>query len=231
MRLPNDKQHLTLYGKNGTGKTVAGLWHLEKRSWLSQPWILFDFKRDPTIAQIPRVEEIDIRGKPPRQAGLYVTRPMPGDDVEVTQFLWRVWDQEKTGLFADEAYMMGRFNKAYNGILTQGRSKRIPIIACTQRPSWLSPFQMSESNFHQVFHLQKPEDLKALLEWIPGLRLPTRQNFHSQYYDDTKGELTILKPVPDEDEILNRFDLKMPRRVSHLRGILTTPGGRERKHA
>lgn len=222
-RLPNDTQRHAIYGQTGSGKTVAGLWALEKRSFVSKPWYIFDFKADPTIKRIPRLEEIDIRSPPPKQPGLYVTRPFPGEDAEVTHFLWQVWDKGKRGLFVDEGYMFGRFNKAWNAILTQGRSKRIPVIALSQRPSWLSPFLMSESDFHQVMHVQKPEDVKLLSSWIPGLQ-PTRRDFHSQYYDVAKGELTRLQPVPDEEEILDRFDVKMPRKIKLFSELLINAG-------
>lgn len=220
MRLPNDSQRLNIYGQTGSGKTVAGLWHLEKRNFLRLPWMMFDFKRDPTIARIPRLEEIDVNSSPPKQPGVYVVRPLPGvEDDQVTNMLWKIWDRGKTGVFADEAYMFGRLNKAYNSILTQGRAKRIPVIACSQRPSWLSPFQMSEAEFHQVMHIQKPEDVKTLKSWIPGLQ-PTKRDFHSQYFDVVRGQLDYLLPVPDEEEILDRFGSKMPHRVHHVTGLM-----------
>lgn len=219
MRLPRDDQHLTIYGQNGSGKTDAGLWHLEQRSFLRMPWYIFDWKGDPTIAQIPRLDEIDIRHEPPKRAGLYVVRPIPEHDEKyVSQFLWRIWDKGKRGLFVDEAYMMGRYNKAYDTIMVQGRALRIPVIALSQRPSWLSRFQMSETTFHQVMHLQNPVDVKRLQEWIPGLK-PTRRDYHSQYYDTVRGSLEQLAPVPHHDEVLNRFDAKMPRRVPVFRGL------------
>lgn len=218
-KLPNDSQHLSIYGQNGSGKTVVGLWHLEQRNFHTMPWILFDFKGDPTIRDIPRLEEIDVRSHPPKHKGLYVVRPIPDhDEQHLSRFLWRIWDRGKTGIMNDEAYMMGRFNKAYDTIMVQGRALRIPVIALSQRPSWLSRFQMSEASYHQVLHLQNPRDVKTLQEWIPGLA-PTRRDYRSQYYSTLTGELIQLEPVPHEDEILNRFDMKMLRRVPLFRGI------------
>jgi len=229
MRLPNDTQRHSIYGQTGSGKTVAGLWALERRSFDKKPWFILDFKGDPTIKRIPRLEEIKVSSSPPKHAGLYVVRPFPHETGDITQFLWKIWDRGKTGLFVDEAYMLGKTNKAYNSLLTQGRSKHVPIIALSQRPSWLSPFQMSESDFHQVFHIAKPDDFKNLQEWIPPL-LPTRRDYHSQYYDVSKGTLDYLLPVPDEEEILDRFDLKMRRPIRHFSGLFSVPD-KERKRA
>ena len=44
-----------IYGKTGSGKTVVGLWALEKRSFLRKPWVIIDYKRDKIIRQIPRL--------------------------------------------------------------------------------------------------------------------------------------------------------------------------------
>lgn len=226
MRLPTDSQRISIYGKTGSGKTVGGLWQLEKRSWLRMPWTVIDFKGDPIIGRIPRLDELGIEDKPPRHAGLYAIRPLPDqDDDALEQYMWRVWEKGRHGLFVDEAFMIPRFSKAWKALLTQGRAKTIPIIALSQRPSWLSPFQMSESDFHQVFHLQRPSDQLALKEWVPGLRphiLP-RDRFCSYWYDDSAGTLQKLAPVPDEDEILNRFDLKMPRPIRHFSNWLSVP--------
>lgn len=230
MRLPDDTQRHMIYGKTGSGKTVVGLWALEKRNFLSRPWFVLDFKRDPTIKRIPRLVEVDIRDKPTKHPGLYVVRPMPGDEEEVTSFLWKVWQRENTGLFIDEGYMVGRFNKALAAILTQGRSKHIPMIGLSQRPSWLSPFWMSEADFHQVMYVTRPTDVKALREWIPGWTPAQTQDYTSQYFDVSNNDLTYLRPVPSEDEILDRFDLKMPRRVRLFIGLVgNVPASRRKR--
>lgn len=229
MRLPDDTQRHMIYGKTGSGKTVVGLWALEKRNFLSRPWFILDFKRDPTIKRIPRLEQVDIRDKPTKHPGLYVVRPFPGDEDEVTKFLWNVWQRENTGLFIDEGYMVGRFNKALSAILTQGRSKHIPMIGLSQRPSWLSPFWMSEADFHQVMYVSRPTDIKALREWIPGWMPSQVQDYTSQYFDVSNNDLTYLRPVPPEDEILNRFDKKMPRRVRLFTGLIENVPGSRRK--
>jgi DNA helicase HerA-like ATPase len=230
MRLPNDSQRHAIYGKTGSGKTVVGLWALEKRSWLKMPWIIEDFKRDPLIARIPRLEEIDIRHPIPRQPGLYVVRPLPTDQETNDRFLWRVWERTRVGLFVDEGYMVGRFSQPFSAILTQGRSLKIPVISLSQRPSWLSPFLMSEADFHQVLYLQRPADVKLIREWVP-FDGPLRPNFHSLYFDVSKNDLSYLAPVPNEEEILDRFDGRMPRRMHLLRGLMTNAGSRRKRVA
>lgn len=222
MRLPDDTQRLTIYGQTGSGKTLVGLWHLLKRRTDARPWIVWDFKRDPTIAQIPRLPEIEL-GEVPRHPGLYVVRPHPAQRAQVEQAMWRIWEREVVGNFADEGFMVAslqRPNAAWEALCTQGRAKRIPLITCTQRPAWLSPFTMSESDFHQVLHVEHPEDVKRLSRWLPNVPFPTERNFCSWYREVATGEVEYLAPVPDKDELLNRFDKKMPRRVNTFRGFL-----------
>lgn len=221
-RLPADDQRHVIYGKTGSGKTVAGLWALEKRSFDRKPWIIFDTKRDSHIAKIPRLEEIDFRRNAPTKPGLYVVRPMPGDDFE--GLLWSIWENESTGVFIDESYMIPRFSKAHDALQTQGRSKDIPIISLTQRPSWLSRFVMDSCDFHQVFFVQRPADIQTIREWVPGSAVPSRQDHTSVYYDVPDITLTKLSPVPPISEILTRFNDKMPRRAKLMRGWLNNAG-------
>lgn len=225
MRWPDNSQRHAIYGQTGSGKTLVELFALSMRDWDRRPWIIADFKSDPSIARIPHLEEIAVTDKPPKAPGLYVVRPLPHEQDDMSVMLWRIWDRGRTGLMVDEAYMLDlgsgpRGNKAFNAILTQGRSKRIPVIAGAQRPSWLSPFFMSEASFHQVMHLQRPEDVKRMEQWVPGFKNPPL-NYHSQYYDVARDQLTHLSPVPPEEEILDVFDQRMgPRTGNVFRGIV-----------
>lgn len=216
--LPNDSQRHAIYGKTGSGKTIAGLWALEKRDFIKRRWEILDFKRDKSIASIPRLEELDIGEPIGKHPGLYVRRPIPGDHDPVDGYLWRLHARGKCGLFVDEGYEINRLSKAWRSVLTQGRSLRIPVITLSQRPAWLSPFLMSEMDFHQVFFLQNPADVDKIKEWVPGLG-PLKQDYHSYYYDVPKNALTFLAPVPDEAELMNRYDSKMPRRLHLFKGI------------
>lgn len=209
MRLPDDTQRLAIVGRTGSGKTIAALWHLSKRNFDRHPWIIIDYKGDPSIAKIPGLREIDVRSNPPKHAGLYVVRPFPEtDDEALDTFLMKVWERGNTGIYLDEGYMIGRYNKSYRAILTQGRSKRIPVITLSQRPSWISPFILSESEFLQSYHLQTPRDVQRMNEFMPGADINglVHHDYHSYYWSVPDFELCFLKPVPKLDEILDRLD-------------------------
>jgi hypothetical protein len=209
MRLPNDTQRHAIVGRTGSGKTQAALWHLQKRDYTSKPWIIIDYKGDENIAKIPGLRDIGIKEKPPRHRGLYVVRPLPDiDDEAVDLLMKRIWENENTGVYLDEGYMIGRFNKYFRTLLTQGRSKHIPVITLSQAPAWVSPFIFRESEFIQSFHLQTPDDAKRIRQFMPNADIENLDDYHSYYWNVLDRELTYLGPVPKLNEILNRFDSK-----------------------
>jgi hypothetical protein len=215
MPLARDDEHHAVFGQNGSGKTVFGLYMLSKRSYDRMPWYLIDFKRDEIIRDIPRLEETDIHGTPTKHKGLYVVRPMPTDvdDGTLTKWLYRLWENGKTGLFIDEGYgFRTQWNPALRAVLTQGRSKKIPVIALSQRPSWVSPFILSESTHMSVFYLQMPQDVARVREFLPDAR-PKSLPPHEQYYAYLKGrEFHHVAACPDENEVLDMFDRRTVRK-------------------
>jgi hypothetical protein len=212
IRLPNDTERQAIFGMTGTGKTVFGLHQLQMRSYDRMPWVIVDYKLDPTIAQIPHAEEIRVTDNPPRFRGLYVVRPLPHQRDEIEGFMWKVWKRGRTGLFFDEAYMIHRYSKAYQALLTQGRAKRIPVITLSQQPAWISPFVQSESDFLVSFFLFRPADVQRVRDFMPGVRANEIERFHSWWFDVKANRKVYLSPCPDENEILNRFDQKPGRK-------------------
>lgn len=219
MRLPTDSQHLVIIGRNGSGKTQAAQWHLSHRNFHLMPWLIYDFKRDESLQAIPRVKEISL-DEYPIKPGVYIVHPMPHELDKVEQQLWSVWKHGETGVYIDEGYMMGPNNHAFRTLLTQGRSKNIPLIVNTQRPVWMDGFVFSEASFFQVFHLQRLKDIKSVQDFVPvdlTARLP---DFYSYYYDvgapEEKNRLIVLRPVPDIGTIHATFD----RRLERLRNVI-----------
>jgi hypothetical protein len=223
-KLPGRSNRIVLIGRTGTGKTVCGLWHLSNQD-LTYPWVLLNFKNDEHLDSIANVEEIDLDWKPNKKSrGLYMLRPLPPDmkstrigPSRLETFLWRVWAHEKVGTFCDETFMVGE-NEAFDTLLTQGRSKKCPMIMCTQRPVWITRFAFSEASFIQCFDLNDQDDIRRVEEFMPLLwdeEKPLGPH-QSWYYEIDRNMLYRMQPCPPMPEIRRAFAEKLPRKVRVL---------------
>lgn len=208
MKLPNDTQHISIVGRNGSGKSQAAVWHLANRSWDRKPWIIYDYKMDGLINSIPQLKTLDIEQRPPREPGLYVVHPHPSNMLGLERQLTEVWQQEDTGVYVDEGYMVcpsDRPNAAFRLLLTQGRSKHCPLIINSQRPVWLDRFVFTESTFFQVFALNDRRDRATMGAFIPADMEEPLKPYYSYYHDVAKNQTVILSPVPDAETILRIY--------------------------
>jgi hypothetical protein len=210
MNLPNESNRLVIVGATGSGKTQAALWHLSMRDFDRRPWMIYNFKSDKSIDQIPYAKNIGL-DEIPIQPGIYVAHPRPDEIDEVEKQMWSVWEKQGIGIYVDEGYMVGRQNPAFGALLTQGRSREIPIITLSQRPAWLHPFILSEAEFYQVFRLNHKRDRKKVEEFIPADLNERLPDYHSYYYDVAANKTTVLKPVPEIEKIHATFERRLAR--------------------
>lgn len=204
--LPGDDERITLIGSTGSGKTTAGLWQLALRNWRQMPWIILDFKGDRLVNDIPGAKHIKLGAALPKKPGIYLAHPLPDQTEEVENLLWKIWQAGNTGLFVDEGYMLEK-SKAYRALLTQGRSKTIPIVTLVQRPVWVDRFAISEANHLQLLDLHDIRDratVQPLISGVDYIRNPP-ERFHSYWWDVARKGLFHLQPVPDWPSIRKMF--------------------------
>lgn len=212
MRLPDDTKRLAIVGTTGSGKSHAACWHLSKRSWDKKPWIVFDPKYDELLGAIDGARHIEMN-ELPKHPGIYLVHNLPGDMEAVIALMWRIYSRENTGVYIDEGYMVsggGNSNPALRALLTQGRSKHIPVIIISQRPVWMDRFVFSESEFIQAFRLNDARDRASVRAFMPvdmDAENPLPE-FHSYYFDVGRNEVVVLRPVPDRDAILDAFEVR-----------------------
>jgi len=214
-RFPGGDARTTVLGATGSGKSTCGLWLLSYQRFDKRPWIALDFKREIIFDHVgfPPIQQLTLADRIPRKPGLYLASPRPGQDGYLENFLWRVWSAGNVGLFIDEAALMPD-GDAFPAILQQGRSKRIPVIACSQRPVGVARGLFSEANFFCVYRMVDRRDYKTVEGFVPadiGQPLP-RYAWH--WYDVADHELLAMSAVPDPGAVAGRLREAIPYRAN-----------------
>lgn len=210
-RFPGGDARTTILGTTGSGKSTCGIWMLSAQRFDKRPWIAIDPKREEIFDKIgfPPIRHLALDAPLPRKPGLYLVCPVPGQDDALESFLWRIWRQENIGLYVDEAALMPDGN-AFAAILQQGRSKRIPVIACSQRPVSVARGLFSEANFVAVYRMTDRRDYSVIEGFVPGdlsEPLPERCWW---WYDRDRHALLAMAPVPAPAEIAADLAGKIP---------------------
>lgn len=231
-RFPGGDARTCCIGATGTGKTTCGAWLLAHQRFDKRPWVIVDFKREQLFDQIgiPPIRQITL-AQVPRRPGLYLVSPRPDQEDELEAWLWRVWERENVGLFVDEATLMPD-RDAFRAILQQGRSKRIPLIACTQRPVDVKRGLFSEASFFCIYRLQDRRDYRVIEGFVPAdLSMPL-PDYHWRWYDVARNQLLHMAPVPHPSAIAQEARERIPHQLTwHPFGWTSQPTGRQQKRA
>ena len=206
--LPSHDSRTVVLGSTGSGKTFFGVWLLSNRDWNNRPWFIIDFKRDSLIAKIG-AKEHELGKKLPTEPGLYVIRPLPGDEELVSKFAMDCYYQENVGIYTDEGTMLPPYSKHdrwWRALQTQGRSKNIELITCSQRPVWLDKQVFTEASFFAVLRLNNRQDRLHTREFMNGRSIRNLPRFWTEWYDVTNQETAFFKPVPRASEIVALFN-------------------------
>lgn len=218
-RFPGGADRTVVIGATGTGKTTFAAWLLSHARFDARPWVIFDYKREELfdVVGAPPLQHLRL-GKLPKKRGVYIVSPRPDQDDEVEEYLWQIWEHGNIGIFVDEATLIPR-QSAFKAILRQGRSKRIPVIACTQRPVDVEREVFTEANYVSLFRVQDDRDYKTIRGFIRDARidgeLPQR---HSWWYDVAQNLLIQLRPCPGPVSIADRMRANVPYSHNFLGG-------------
>jgi DNA helicase HerA-like ATPase len=207
-QLPKNDERVAIVGHTGSGKTQQGAWLLSHYDFEAMPFVIIDFKYDDLLNSIENINRIDLDDTI-KKPGLYIVHPMPGEEEQVEKFLWKLWARENVGIYTDEGYMIDKNSKAFQSLLTQGRSKHIPMITLSQRPAFLSLFVFTEASHFSIFHLTDVEDEKRVQRFMRepiDERLP---QYWSRWYNVAQNKIFHLQPVPNRESILERFNAKI----------------------
>jgi hypothetical protein len=210
-RFPGGDDRTTILGATGSGKSTCGLWMLAHQRLDRRPWVIFDFKREQFFDRIgfPPIHAIDLDARPPKKPGLYLVSPRPGEDDAVERFIWRLWEKENCGLYVDEAPLMPA-GDAFQAVLQQGRSKRMPVIACTQRPVGVARGLFSEANYVCVYDILDKRDFKTVEGVVPASMAEPVLWHHWRWFDRARRVVLNMRPVPKPDAVAAMLNAKAP---------------------
>lgn len=211
LKWPGPTDRLAVIGRTGSGKTTAAAWHLTGKDYTQQPWVIVNTKGDPLLNEIgafERVHKLSVNDTP-GEMGLHIVSPRPDESVALDAFFGRIWEKQNCGIYIDEGYMID-VTTNLNACLTQGRSRRIPMIILSQRPAWITKFVFSEADYVQLFNLQRLEDRKSVAGLVPVDKNYRLDKHCSYWYNVGDNELVELGPVPDKPAILESFRGSLP---------------------
>lgn len=210
-KFPTLADRVTINGRTGSGKTVAGAWLLSEADFHKQPFVIVDMKREGLFKQVSRIIPIDFN-EVPKHPGVYILRPFPHEEEEIKAWLWKVWSQGSTGLFFDEGYLIPD-SDIFRTILTTGRSLHIPVYTLSQRPVNLPRYVFTEADYYMSFHLNDKRDRDIVRGFTPDDKVwdttTKLKKYHSRWYDIARDYTAIMSPVPQSDQIINRFDMRL----------------------
>lgn len=211
-RFPGGDQRTTILGATGSGKSTCGLWLLAHQRLDVRPWVIWDFKREEffDLVGFPPITALSLDAKPPKKPGLYLVAPRPGEDWAVERFLWRIWEKGNCGLYVDEAPLMPDRSDAFQACIQQGRSKRIPLIACTQRPVGVARGLFSEADFVCVYEVTDKRDYKLIEGVVPAEMSQPLAWHHWRWFDRKQRLVLNMRPVPAPDKVAGLLALRAP---------------------
>lgn len=227
---PGPTDRVAIVGATGEGKsTFAFYLFAVSADFDKKPWFLVDYKGEVIIKKLLAERDatlISLEKPPPKKPGIYVVKPDPEKPSEMASWLWKVYRAGNAGLFFDELSMVPEFKGAAGGggplksILTQGRSKNIPVYGLVQRPVDVNLHTFSEANFIGEFYLKKTADRDRVREYIPDgdpifyddKPLP---RYWSRWWDDKRRKSYILRPAPPETQILDTIAARVYRIERH----------------
>lgn len=198
--LPGAADRTVIIGQTGSGKTVQGAWLLSKQRFDKRPWVALNFKDEELWHRVgdPPMRPLRL-GAMPAKRGLYRMDVHPGDEDALEDWLWKIWERGNVGIFADEVSLVPQ-KRAFKAILRQGRSKLIPVIACTQRPVDCDREVFTEAQYRSFFGLEDTRDYQVIRGLFGDRDIKeaarTLKRHWSLWWDVKQRELSVLKPAP-----------------------------------
>jgi hypothetical protein len=215
---PEIDERVAIMGHTGSGKTIGGMFLLSEAPFHKQPYVIFDLKEEAMFRKIPKLRVLDNHSlQMPDEVGLWTVRVLPtrANYPTINGFLQKIWECGEIGIFVDEGHEMPDSDELRRIFIT-GRSRRNPVIACSQRPCMVPRHMITEADYHMTYNLHDKDDRdrvrsftpdpKIVPVWDQSKKLP---RFHWRWYDSKRDVSFVGKPVPHPDKILSRINSRL----------------------
>lgn len=213
--ITDGSQHTVIIGRNGSGKTVRGVWLLAMTQ--DRTWFCLNHKQDELLRAVPTLINLPVGEMPTKKDfGIFEWQPVyqdEGDDDFVEELLTKIFERKNTGLYIDESYMLSPKSKGLIRLLTQGRARKCPVIALTQRPVSVPRVFFTESVYTYVYDVQDNRDVKVIAEFTPQTItkyigqdcMEPLEKYECIFVDQNSRQLDILSPTPQPVDVLKLF--------------------------
>jgi hypothetical protein len=189
-------EHVSIFGPTGTGKTTVALELVEQRAPVvvvvtkrrdalvsrlrRQGWeVVPDVETLRKAAKVGRLERF-FADRPPRPRRIVLWTSPPGairirrkqQEEDVRRALDWTYSAGGWTIVLDEALYVAknlRLADELEVIWHEGRSSRLSLVACSQRPAWLPKSAYSAPTYLAMFGTADPDDLKRLADIGGGL--------------------------------------------------------------
>lgn len=187
-------EHVIIVGDTGSGKTYLESKLLQLRDYV----IVVKTKPDDIDFDGFRIVK-DFKNLADIKTKKFVLNPRPEIEWQryhIANMISRAWKEEGWTIAADETYYLTsilKMEKQLNMILTQGRSKKLTIVAGMQRPAWISRFALSQATHAFIFRCEG-RDLTTLAQALsPKIVKPVDdlRGHDFVYFNRATREVTI----------------------------------------
>lgn len=196
------------------------VWLFSHADFDRKPHIIIDYKDEDLFERLRKVApdtitELSVSAAIPKKPGVYIVHPRPKlDDDAIGDFLWRVWERQRTGVYIDECHLLPN-DDALKACLVTGRSRQIPLTIISQRPVWVPREAFSEANHHIAFDVSRRDDRKTAGEFMMrnGEPIPRYENHYSLWHDVVRNRRFAMMPPPKGEDSVKVIAARAPRRL------------------
>jgi hypothetical protein len=216
---PKRGERAFVVGGTGSGKTAFAVWLLPYVD--VTPFVIYDTKIERKYEALPASRIVETFKDLSKACGdksidYVIYRPTVSllHDVKAMDALlgYHYETFKRSGVMIDELTQFTRSSYPGPGmtsLLTRGRSRGITTVMCTQRPSGIPLFCISESEKYYIFKLKLEEDRERFDGAVPGKeyksagaikrlkfsRLPEPPKHGFWYYDQDLKQPLLYSPV------------------------------------